>query len=261
MAGRLDGRVAFVTGGASGIGRAVCRRLVAEGARVVIADINLDGAAALAAELGEAARAVRIDVAAEEEWIAALAAAVEAFRRLDTVCNVAGIGRGGDIESFEMADWQTMVGVNLTGPMLGTKHGIRTIVASGGAGAIINMSSMLGVTATADLPGYAAVKAGVVLLTKSAALHCAQKRHPVRCVSILPTYVDSEMLDPLSDSEEGRRALKAHMAALVPIGRIATVDDVANAILFAASDEAAMITGSGILVDGGQTSGLPSAHF
>lgn len=261
MAGRLDGKVAFVTGGASGIGRAVCRRFVAEGARVVVADINRDGAAAVAAELGEAARSLRIDVSAEKDWIAALAAAVEAFGRLDILCNIAGIGRGGDIESFEMADWQAMVDVNLTGVMLGTKHGIRTIVASGGAGAVVNMSSMLGVAATADLPGYAAVKAGVVLLTKSAALHCAQKRHPVRCVSILPTYVDSEMLDPLADSEEGRRALKAQMARLVPVGRLAKVDDVANAVLFAASDEAAMVTGSGILVDGGQTSGLPSAHF
>ncbi|KKW90132.1 SDR family NAD(P)-dependent oxidoreductase [Sphingobium chungbukense] len=258
---RLAGKVAFVTGGASGIGRAVCRRFVAEGASVVVADVNATGAAALADELGDKAISRRIDVRLESDWVDALDLAVATFGRLDLVCNIAGIGRGGSIEEIDMADWQAMVDVNLTGPVLGTKHGIKTIVRSGGSGAVINMSSMLGMSASADLAGYAAVKAGVLLLSKSAALHCAEKRYPVRCVSILPTYVDSEMLDPLAESADALNEVKQHMAALVPVGRIATVDDVANAVLFAASDEAAMITGSGIIVDGGQTSGLPSAHF
>lgn len=259
--GRLDGKIAFVTGGASGIGRAVCRRFVTEGARVVVADIDEVGAAAVAEDLGIDATAARIDVSSEGDWVKALEEAVTAFGRLDIVCNIAGIGRGGSIEDMELSDWRAMIDVNLTGPMLGAKHGIKAIVDSGGCGAIINMSSMLGVTATADLPGYAAVKAGVNLLTKSAALHCAEKRYAIRCVAILPTYVDSEMLSPLAESENALEQLKEHMAALVPVGRIATVDDVANVVLFAASDEASMITGSGILVDGGQTSGLPSAHF
>jgi NAD(P)-dependent dehydrogenase (short-subunit alcohol dehydrogenase family) len=259
--GRLDGKIAFVTGGASGIGRAVSRRFAGEGAKVVVADINVDGAIAVARELGANAVSTRIDVTREDDWTDGLNLAVETFGHLDVVCNIAGIGRGGSIEDLELSDWQAMIDVNLTGPMLGTKHGIRAIVASGGSGAIINMSSVLGLTATADLPGYAAVKAGVNLLTKSAALDCAQKRYPVRCVAILPTYVDSEMLHPLAENEPALQQLKDRMAALVPVGRIATVDDVANAVLFAASDEASMITGSGILVDGGQTSGLPSAHF
>lgn len=261
MAGRLQGKVAFVTGGASGIGRAVCRRFIAEGARVTVADVNEGGAKSVADALGDNARSVKIDVTSEPDWMKSLSEAEASFDRLDILCNIAGIGRGGTIETFQLTDWQAMVDVNLTGPMLGSKHGIQAIVRSGGRGAIINMSSMLGVTATADLPGYAAVKAGVILMTKSAALHCAQQGYPIRCVSILPTYVDSEMLDPLAENAEQLAALKGHMARLVPVGRIATVEDVANAVLFAASDEAAMITGSGILVDGGQTAGLPSVHF
>jgi len=261
MAMRMGGKVALVTGGGSGIGRAVCRRFAEEGARVIVADIDEEAAAVTAAPLA-GATARRIDVTMEAEWIAAVAAAIEDHGRLDVVANIAGIGIGGSIEDFDLAGWRKMVDVNLTGVMLGCKHGIAGIVRSGGSGAIVNMSSIAGIAPPPDVPGYAATKGGVTTLTRSVALHCAARGYPIRCVSIHPTYVDTEMLDPVAAaSGKGRAELVAHMARQVPVGRVATPIDVANAILFAASDEAAMISGSAILVDGAQLAGPAPAHF
>lgn len=260
MVGRLHGKVALVTGGASGIGRATCRRFAAEGARLFVADIDLPGAKATAAGLDAVAH--HLDVTSEPAWEAAVEAAIAWGGKLDIVANIAGIGRGGSIEELELADWNAMIAVNLTGVMLGCKHGLRGIVRSGGAGAIINMSSIGGLVGPADIAGYNATKGGVTILTKSVAMHCAAKGYPVRCVSIHPTYVDSEMLDPVAAAMgTTRAALTEGMAKLVPIGRVATPEDVANAVLFAASDEAAMISGSGLVVDGAQLAGPPAAHF
>lgn len=261
MGGRLQGKVALVTGGGSGIGRATCRLFVAEGAQVVVADVNADAAARTADALGDAAVAHAMDVTREPEWERAVQVPVQRFGRLDVVCNVAGIGRGGSIEDTTLADWDAMLAVNLTGTMLGCKHGLKAIVGSGGRGAIVNVSSLGGLVGVADIAGYCASKGGVTVLTKSVALHCARKRYPVRCVSIHPTYVDTEMLDPVAALTGDRAALIDGMARLVPMGRVCTPDDVARAIAFAASDDAAMVSGSGLLVDGAQLAGPPPAHF
>ena len=262
MTRRFRGKTVFVTGGASGIGRATARRFVAEDARVIIADINEEQARTLAAELGGDAMAMRLNVSSEPAWEQAMQDTLAWAGRLDIVCNIAGIGRGGNIEEITLENWNAMIAVNLTGTMLGCKHGVRTIASSGGNGAIINMSSIGGLVGPADIAGYNATKGGVTILTKSVALHCAQRRYPIRCVSIHPTYVDSEMLDPVAAAAGvTRQSLTAAMAQQVPIGRVATPDDVASAVLFAASDEASMISGSGIVVDGAQLAGPPGAHF
>lgn len=262
MTRRFRGKTVFVTGGASGIGRATARRFVAEDARVIIADINEEQARTIAAELGGNAMAMRVDVSSEPAWEQAMQDTLAWAGRLDIMCNIAGIGRGGNIEEITLEDWNAMIAVNLTGTMLGCKHGVRTIASSGGNGAIINMSSIGGLVGPADIAGYNATKGGVTILTKSVALHCAQRRYPIRCVSIHPTYVDSEMLDPVAAAAGvTRQSLTAAMAQQVPIGRVATPDDVASAVLFAASDEASMISGSGIIVDGAQLAGPPGAHF
>lgn len=262
MTRRFRGKTVFVTGGASGIGRATARRFVAEDARVIIADINEEQARTLADELGGNAMAMRVDVSSEPAWEQAMQDTLAWAGRLDIMCNIAGIGRGGHIEEITLEDWNAMIAVNLTGTMLGCKHGVRTIASSGGNGAIINMSSIGGLVGPADIAGYNATKGGVTILTKSVALHCAQRRYPIRCVSIHPTYVDSEMLDPVAAAAGvTRQSLTAAMAQQVPIGRVATPDDVASAVLFAASDEASMISGSGIVVDGAQLAGPPGAHF
>ncbi|MEM7569645.1 MAG: SDR family oxidoreductase [Pseudomonadota bacterium] len=258
----LEGKIALVTGGASGIGRATCRSMAEEGAKVIVADIDEDGARRTASDIGDAGFPLTLNVAEEASWQAGCKHILEALGRLDIVANVAGIGRGGSIEDTALDDWHAMIAVNLTGTMLGCKHGLKAIVSSGGAGAIINVSSIAGLVGTSDLAGYCASKGGVTTLTKSVALHCAEKRYQVRCISIHPTYVDTEMLDPVAQAGGiSRSDLTEGMAKLVPMGRVATPKDIADTVVFAASDRAAMISGSALMVDGAQLAGPPSAHF
>ncbi len=258
--GRVQGKVAFVTGGASGIGRAAVRTLVREGAQVVIADLNHDGAAAVARELGEAALAVPLDVTSEEGWQTALGTTIDRFGRLDIVVNSAGIGVNGSFEDTTLEDWNRVMAVNLTGTFLGCKHGVKAIKQSDGGGSVVNMSSIAGVAGVDDIAAYCASKGGVSLLTKAVALHCAKYKLGIRCNAVCPTYVDTEMLDDVAEQLGGRDIMRAGMAELVPIGRMAEAQDIANAILFLASEEAAMITGTLFLVDGGQTAGFVGRH-
>ncbi|WP_129778201.1 SDR family NAD(P)-dependent oxidoreductase [Peristeroidobacter soli] len=259
--GRLEGKTAFITGAASGIGRATALLFASEGARVVAADISADGAERTAARIGANALALTLDVANESQWEQAMRRTVDRFGRLDILCNIAGIGRGGSIEDVTLEDWNAMLAVNLTGTMLGCKHGVRTIKSTRGSGAIVNVSSVGGLVGIADIAGYCASKGGVTILTKSVALHCAQRGYPIRCVSVHPTYVDTEMLDPVAAAMGSRSELLARMARQVPMGRVATADDIARTIAFAASDDAIMIDGSSLIVDGAQLAGPPSAHF
>jgi 3(or 17)beta-hydroxysteroid dehydrogenase len=260
-AGRLAGRAAFVTGGASGIGRATCMALAAEGAVIIAADHHLEGAKRTAEACGFGAIAHGMDVSVEADWESAMETVLERFGRLDVVCNVAGIGRGGFIDELQLEDWNAMLAVNLTGTMLGCKHGVRTIAKSGGRGAIINVSSVGGSVGIADVAGYCASKGGVTILSKAVALRCAQKGYPIRCVSVHPTYVDTEMLDPVAAAMGDRAALLQGMAKLVPMGRVCKPEDVSRVIAFLASDDAGMISGSEVYVDGAQLAGPPSAHF
>ena len=260
MTGRVAGKVAIVTGGGSGIGRAACKTFANEGAKVIVADIDIDRANATAEAMGGNGTAFKLDVASEAGWQAIIDHTLALHGKLDVVCNIAGVGFPGTIEDIVADQWQKMLDVNLTGVLWGCKYGVKAIRASGGIGAIINVSSVGGLAGIADVAGYCATKGGVSILSKSVALHCAQQRLPIRCVSIHPTYVDSEMLVPVAEAFPSREAMIAGMSALVPMGRIAKPQDIANAILFAASDEAAMISGSALLVDGAQLAGPMSAH-
>jgi NAD(P)-dependent dehydrogenase (short-subunit alcohol dehydrogenase family) len=257
---RLQGKVAIVTGAASGIGRATAIAFAREGARVGVTDINLAGAEATAATIGEAALPLRLDVTDEAAWAEATAATARRFGKLDSLANVAGIGFPGTIMDLTIDHWNKMIAVNLTGVMLGCQAAIRAISETGGSGAIVNVSSLAGLVGISDVAGYCASKGGVTTLSKSVALYCAERRLPIRCVSVHPTYVDSEMLDPIADAIGDRAAMVAAMASLVPMGRIAKPEDIANAILFAVSDEAAMLSGSPLIIDGAQLAGPSSAH-
>jgi 3(or 17)beta-hydroxysteroid dehydrogenase len=260
--GRLAGKVALVTGAASGIGRAVVQRFVAEGASVLAADINETAVRLVVGAHHANLVAYRMDVSEESDWIGCVDETLRLFHRLDIVANMVGVGIAGSIEDFELRDWQKMVAVNLTGSMLACKHGIKGIVKSGGSGAIIIMSSISGISPPGDTPGYATTKGGLSILARSVALHCAAKGYPIRCLSIHPTYVDTAMIDPVAAALGVTRSeIIAKMAMQVPIGRIATPEDVANAVLFAASDEAAMISGSALIVDGAQLAGPSRSPF
>ncbi len=257
---RMVGKVALVTGGASGIGRATCEALVRENAFVVIADINEPGAKAFADALGARGAACVLDVADEASWERAIAFAIETFGRLDFVVNCAGIGVNGSFEDTSLEDWNRVMAVNLTGSFLGCKHGVKGIKQSDGGGAIVNICSIAGVAGVDDIAAYCASKGGVSLLTKAVALHCAKFKLGIRCNAVSPTYTDTAMLDDVAQQLGGRDVMRAGMAELVPLGRVAEAQDIANSILFLLSDEASMITGTNLMVDGGQTAGFVGRH-
>lgn len=257
----LSGRVALVTGGASGIGRATAQALAAQGARVIVADINENGGWETADAIGDTAGFVPLDVTDEAAWCRALDYVATTEGRLDILANVAGIGLGGDFEELTLADWQRLMAVNATGPFLGCKHAVRAMAGSGRPGAIINVGSIAAVSAAPDLAGYCASKGALRMLSKSVALYCAHKGYPIRCNAVHPTYVDSEMLDPIAELYGSRDAMVQAMARLVPLGRLAKPADIAASVVFLASDAAAMITGTELFVDGGQTAGIPPSHF
>jgi len=258
--GRLDNKVALITGAASGIGFATARKMTAEGAKVLAVDLDGPGVMEKATVLGKNVVAMQMDVSSPDAWSTATQYAVEHFDKLDIVCNIAGVGFPGSIKDLELSHWDTMVAVNLTGTMLGCKYGIAAIEDSGGQGAIINVSSIGGLAGISDIAGYCATKGGVTTLTKSVALYCAEQHLPIRCVSVHPTYVDTEMLDDVADAIGSRQRMLNVMASEVPMGRIARPEDVANVIAFAASEEAGMISGSALLVDGAQMAGPQPAH-
>lgn len=260
MSHDFSSQVAIVSGGASGIGEATCRKLAECGARVVVADLNIEGAERVAANIGADAEALRLDVTSEEQWQGLIDDVLAKLGAVDLLVNAAGIGFAGDFESFPLEQWNAVLTVNLTGVFLGCKHGIRGMRKSGKRGAIVNMSSVGGLIGTADLAAYNASKAGVTSLTKSLALHCTAAGLDIRCNAVHPTVVDSPMLDPLAAAFPSREAMLEVMAAAIPAGRVVRTDEIADAILFLLSDLAGMINGSGLLIDGAQLAGMSAGH-
>ncbi len=247
---RLAGKVAFITGAASGIGQAIARRFVAEGARVALADIDEAGSAALAGELGAAALYLRHDVTEEADWIANLARAVAAFGRLDILVNNAGIGPAGTIEKTSLEEWRRVHAVNLDGVFLGCKHGIAPLREAGG-GSIVNLSSVAGLLGTPTLAAYGSSKAAVRQLTKSVALHCAARRDAIRCNSIHPAFAATPMVERMIAESKAPERTRAALAEQIPLGRLGEADEVAALALYLASDESRFVTGGEFVIDGG----------
>jgi NAD(P)-dependent dehydrogenase (short-subunit alcohol dehydrogenase family) len=254
MPGRVDGKKAFITGGAQGLGLAMAHRLAAEGAKVTIADINFDGAQAVAAAINAAqghgaAFAVSLDVREEAQWIAALASANEWMSGLSVLVNNAGLTRAGTIEEMSFEDWKLVMSVNVDSVFLGTKHAL-TYMRASQPGSIINISSIAGLIAAHNMPAYNASKAGVWLLSKGIALHCAKQKLDIRSNSIHPTFIDTPILDFMRE-QFGKAETDAKLARQVPLGRIGVPDDIANAVLYLASDESRFMTGAELKLDGG----------
>ena len=242
--GRLDGKVAIITGGARGQGEAEVRLFVAEGAKVVISDVLVDAGRALADELGEAAVFLRHDVSREEDWEAAINTATERFGGLDVLVNNAGILFNATIAKHTLADFERVVAVNQTGVFLGIRAAIAPMTARGG-GSIVNISSGAGLRATKFGFAYAATKYAVTGITAAAALELARNR--IRVNSIHPGVIDTPMVAS-DDPTMNDRLVRA-----TPMRRVGEPQEIANVALFLAGDESSYMTGAHVPVDGGIT--------
>ncbi len=248
---RLAGKVAFITGAASGIGRATAHRFAAEGARVVLADRDAANGAAAAAELGAPHVFVALDVTNETAWAAAVEQTVARFARLDILVNGAGIGVMGDVESISLADWRLVNAVNSDACFLGCKAAIGAMKPTGGS--IINISSVAGLIADPDLPAYCASKGAVRLFTKSVALHCARKGYNIRCNSVHPSFIATPMVDAMIANAPDPDKMRKRLTQAAPLGRLGEAEDVAQLLVYLASDESKFVTGAEFVIDGGLT--------
>lgn len=251
MARRLEGKAALITGAASGIGAATAEAFVREGARVLMTDLQFDKGVSLARRLD--ADYMHHDVADEDQWIAAVSRATARFGRLDIVVNNAGVFIAESIEDVNLDVWNKVIGVNLTGTMLGLKHGIRAMKGNPGGpkGSLINVSSITGFIGLSSAAAYTASKGAVRLLTKSVAVHCARSYRTIRCNSIHPGAIDTPMNQAAFDAAPDPQAMRAAFDSIPPVGRMGTAEEMAAVALFLASDESSYVTGTEILADGG----------
>ena len=248
---KLDGKLALVTGGASGIGRASSLRLAEEGCSIVIGDIRDDESRLCVADIvrtGGSATTQHLDVSQEDDWFQAIELIRSRFGRLDILVNNAGIGIGGDITTLSLSDWRRQQSVNLDGTFLGIKHSL-PLMREGGGGSIINMSSVTAIVGSGTFVSYAAAKGGVRSLTKFVARQCAAQKDGVRVNSIHPGIIDTPIFGSLEGVglEDPRR----FAGSIVPLGHIGRPEDIAAAVLYLASDDARYVTGSELVIDGG----------
>lgn len=254
----LLGKVAFISGGASGIGKAIVERFVAEGAQVVFGDVNVSGGESVAADTG--ALFIRQDVSQESQWISALELVEARFGRLDILVNNAGILGSGPVDQIEIDAWNRLFAINVTGVMLGCKHGARLMQrnSGGSSGSIINMSSTAGLLATSSDCAYSASKGAVRLMTKSIAANFARRGLGIRCNSIHPGPIDTPIFDPWR-SDSGAMSDKVRSAlteTMTPMGRLGRPEEIAALALFLASNASSFSTGSEFVADGGGTAAL-----
>jgi len=251
---RLKDKIALISGGASGIGAASARSFVAEGAKVVIGDIQREKGQALAAELGASARYVTLDVTRSEDWAAAVEVAEKTFGALTTVVNSAGVSIPATIEDETLEGFRRTMAINLDGTFLGCKHGVAALK-GGKGGSIVNVASTLGVKAGAIFTAYSSSKGGVRLLTRSVALHCAEQGYDIRVNAILPGAIHTEMVDTYIANGVAAGATREQViegfASVHPMKRLGRPGEPAEAIVFLASDESSFTTGADLPVDGG----------
>lgn len=249
--GRMTGKVALVSGGAEGIGGVVARLIVAEGGSVMLGDIQLDKAKALATELGPDADAVALDVRDLQAWEAAVAAALARFGKLTTLCNIAGISEPGNTVDVDLDSWHRHIDINLNGTFYGCRAAIPALAASGEPATIVNVGSMLAHRANATMAAYCASKAGVTHLTRTVALDCAERGLNIRANTVHPGAIRTPMYDRyLNAGGATPEQIEVAMASAHPMGRVGTAEEVAQAIIFLSCDESTFTSGTDLNVDG-----------
>lgn len=256
--------MAFISGGLRGIGRACVERFLAEGAKVVLSDLDsADDAAEALAAFGAGASYVQADVTSEQDWQAALDLVTQMHAELHILVNNAGIDLTGPVESIALADWRKIMAINVDGVFLGTRTFVPLLAQSGaklkGGASIINVSSIMGITGYSEVSAYNASKGAVRMFTKGIAVEFAGKRMPIRANSVHPGFVETPLLKAGFQRwvdkgfAEKTDDLVGAMTAATPIGRLAQPEEIAGAIFFLASDDASYMTGSELVVDGGWT--------
>ncbi|MBV1879037.1 MAG: glucose 1-dehydrogenase [Pseudomonadales bacterium] len=261
---RVAGKIAIITGGARGLGAASAKRLAEEGAAVMLTDLREElGQQTVAAinEAGGKAAFMKHDTAKEDQWIEVLQATQTQFGGVDILLNNAGIGTGGRIDKMKLSDWQHLMSINMDGVFLGMKHCIPAMRERAskweGGGTIINISSIMGFIGAVGSTSYCASKGGVRIATKAAALECAKLGFNIRVNSIHPGYMETEGLQSAmraiakTSGDEAKEAARQDMINSTPIGRLGKPKDIANGVLFLASDDASFVTGTELVIDGG----------
>ena len=256
MAGRVAGKLALVTGAAQGLGEAMAGTLASEGARVLCTDINADGAQATADAINDAhgadtAYALSHDVTDEAQWDAAIEFARDRLGGLSVLINNAGVGVRGNIETCTLEDWRRGFAINVDSVFLGCQKAL-PLMKDNQPGSIVNISSIAGLIASDTMPGYNASKAAVWMLSKSVALYCAKMGWNIRCNSIHPTFVDTPILDGIGKNAGIEKdVVMGKLARQIPLGRVGKPQEIANGVLFLASDESSFMTAAELKLDGG----------
>ena len=253
MAGRVDGKVALVTGGASGLGAESARRLAREGAKVVFTDLAAEAGQAVTDEIlaegGEAAFLAH-DVTDDARWGEVVAETLRRFGRIDVLVNSAGVGGGEPILEATLEGWRRIVGINLDGTFLGVRHVAPAMVAAG-RGSIVNLSSILGKVGFPGAAAYCASKGGVAMLTKAVALELAPAG--VRVNSVHPGFIETPMVVNAFRESENENAMRDMVISRHAMGRLGVPREIADAVVFLASEESSFMTGAELVIDGGYT--------
>ena len=256
MAGRVAGKLALVTGAAQGLGAAQAQMLAREGAKVLCTDINEAGARDVAASIDDScgsgtAFAMKLDVTSPDEWDAAIDMARESMGGLSILVNNAGVGVRGNIETCTYEDWKRGFAINVDSVFLGCQKALQ-LMKDNQPGSIVNISSIAGLIASDTMPGYNASKAAVWMLSKSVALYCAKMGWNIRCNSVHPTFIDTPILDGIvANSGRDKSVVMDKLARQIPLKRVGEPDDIANGVLYLASDESKFMTGAELKLDGG----------
>ncbi|MEM9014497.1 MAG: SDR family oxidoreductase [Pseudomonadota bacterium] len=249
--GRVDGKKAFITGGAQGLGACFGRMLAAEGAKVALTDVNAEGAAKVAEKINEdfpgAACSFSHDVTKKDDWARALGEADDAMGGISVLINNAGIASFGNIENETYENWRRVHEVDLDSVFIGTQLALPYLKASQ-PGSIINISSVAGIIADRNVLSYNSAKAALWLMTKSVALHCAKSGYDIRCNSVHPVFTRTEILGAVLAAGKEEKLTRQ-----IPLGRIGEPEDVGYAVLYLASDESRFVTASEFKIDGGIT--------